>query len=211
MKEKLETSIGAFKITWHATLLPARDVEPRELVLTLEADSGQPWRARVSSAGEIAALLIQAGVAPDEARSLSTDLWERRWRADDDIRRMNDEAQEFRRVRSELKEHWGDLTELSPIRLVRQWIAFVAVVEVGYDDGWEYYGNELMTREYIAELCRRLPGRRAAYFEESVAPWDERFRAATTERPEPFSPPGEAGESAWWCYRWPRLWTDDPD
>lgn len=118
------------------------------------------------------------------------------------------DVQEVLRVKSELKEEWGDLTEFSPIQVVRRWIVFVAIVEVGYDSSWEYYGAELRTREYIAELCRRLPKGPATYFEESVALWDERFRAATTEQSEPFVPPGKTGAAAWWCYRAPRIWQD---
>jgi hypothetical protein len=64
-----------------------------------------------------------------------------------------------------------------------------------------------MTREYIAELSRRLPGRWARRFSEWVASWDERFRAATTEESEPHLPALEdEGEPGWWWYRTPRLW-----
>jgi len=213
MKEMLGTSVGGFKVGWAVRSAPAGEAGSEELLLSLDPDFGQapnPWRDLVNSAGDVEALLVRAGVPTDEARSLSPDLWERRWRGHDALRRSNDNVHDLRCVQSELKEQWGRLTELTPIQLVRQWIAFVAVVEVGYDDGWEYYGHELMTREYIAELCRRLP-RWSEYFHESVAPWDERFRAATTEQSEPFFPPGDAGASAWWCYRAPRLWADESD
>lgn len=94
---------------------------------------------------------------------------------------------------------------MTPEELVRAWIAIVAIVEVGYDGMAEEYWNDLMTREYIDELCQRLPGRWTSHFSELVAPWDERFRLATTEEATPHLPPLH-GEAGWWQYRSPRLW-----
>jgi len=214
VKERLETSIGVFKLAWGERFELGSD-SPAETTLTLAPESGQADRSRrtwFSSAGGIEAFLVRAGVPTDEARSLSSDLWEQRWLAEEDHRRRREEFREFRRVQDELNEQWRGMDGLSIFRLVRQWIAFVAVVEVGYDDTWEDYTNELMLREYIAELCRQLPGNRvAADLAESVAPWDERFRAATTEEPKPFGLTGDWGEEAWWAYRRPRLWAYDPD
>lgn len=210
----LETSIGVFKVGWGVRFGPEPG-SPAEPSVTLSpvfdyADS--PRRTFASSAEGIERVLVQAGVPIDEARALSSDLWEHRGQAEEERRRRDDEMREYQRVRSELKEEWGGQTEVQGIRLVRQWTAFVATVEVGYDDTWEYYANELMVRNYIAELCRRLPGNRfAAHLAERVAPWDERFRAATTEVSEPFGLVGDLGEEAWWCYRRPRLWLYDSD
>ena len=125
----------------------------------------------------------------------------------DELRRLNSEVHNLRRVQSELRELWAPLSELTPHQLVRAWIAIVAIVEVGYEDSWEGYTNDLMTREFIAELSRRLPGHWAGCFAEWVAPWDERFRAATTEQSEPLLPALEDGdEPGWWWYRTPRVW-----
>ena len=52
--------------------------------------------------------------------------------------------------------------------------------------GWERYTSDLMTREFIAELSRRLPEYWAARFAEWVGPWDERFREATIEESDAF-------------------------
>jgi hypothetical protein len=123
----------------------------------------------------------------------------------EELRRLNEDVLALRRVQDELREDWYRLTELTPMELVRAWIAIVALVEVGYDGEWEEYTNDLMTREFIAELSRRLPGRWATRFAEWVAPWDERFRAATTEESEPHLF-GDEDEPGWWWYRTPRTW-----
>jgi hypothetical protein len=123
----------------------------------------------------------------------------------EELRRLNEDVLALRRVQDELREDWYRLTELTPMELVRAWIAIVAIVEVGYDGEWEEYTNDLMTREFIAELSRRLPGRWATRFAEWVAPWDERFRAATTEESEPHLF-GDEDEPGWWWYRTPRTW-----
>jgi hypothetical protein len=73
--ELLETSVGVFEVDWY--------VSPIETYLTLDPDAGEadcPWGAPVGSQEDVAVLLGQAGVPRDEARSLSPDLWERRWR-----------------------------------------------------------------------------------------------------------------------------------
>jgi hypothetical protein len=126
---------------------------------------------------------------------------------EEEIRRLDDDVRELRRVQADLADDWGRLAELTPQELVRSWIAIVAIVEAGYDGLWEEYTNDLMTREFIAELSRRLPGRWTTRFAEWVAPWDERFRVATTEESEPHLPSLEDGvEPEWWWYRTPRLW-----
>ena len=133
MKETLETSFGVFKVEWGVRFGPGRD-SAAETGLILEPEFDQadsPRRTWASSAGGIEAFLIRAGVPTDEARSLSSELWEHRWRAEEDHRRRDGEQREYQRVRSDLKEQWGTQTDVQGIRLVRQWIAFVAVVEVG--------------------------------------------------------------------------------
>jgi hypothetical protein len=127
---------------------------------------------------------------------------------DEDLRRHNDDIRSLRRVQDELRDDWSRLADLTPEELVRVWIAIVAIVEVGYDGMWEEYTNDLMTREFIGELSRRLPGRWADRFTEWVAPWDERFRAATTEESEPHLPSLDDDEPGWWWYRTPRIWPD---
>ena len=212
MVERLETSIGVFKVEWGVRFELGSD-NPGETSLSLAPEfdrADRPRKTSFSSAEGIEAFLIRVGVPTDEARPLASDLWEQRWRAEEDRRRFREDWQEFRRVQDELNERWSGMDGISNFRLVRQWIAFVAVVEVGYDDTWEDYTNELMMREYIAELCKRLPGNRvAADLVESVAPWDERFRAATTEESKPFGLAGDWGEEAWWAYRRPRIWLYD--
>ena len=109
---------------------------------------------------------------------------------------------DLQRVQNELR----DMHEpLSPKQLIRAWIAIVAIVEAGYSGTEEEYSNDLMTRDYIGELCRRLPGTWAELFERKIAPWDERFRAATVEEAEPHLP-DLMGAAGWWQYRSPRLW-----
>jgi hypothetical protein len=88
---------------------------------------------------------------------------------------------------------------------LRSWIATVAIMEVGYVGEWEEYTNELMAREYLDELARRSPGYAAQRVAELVAPWDDRFKAATVEEEKPHLPPVE-GEAGWWQYRSPRKW-----
>jgi hypothetical protein len=138
-----------------------------------------------------------------------TDDSQRRFRiaTDEDLSRHAEDVHNLRRVRDELREDWSPLTDLTPEQLVRAWIAIVAIVEVGYDGEWEEYTNDLMTREFIAELSRQLPGSWATRFAEWVAPWDERFRAATTEESKPHLPSvGDENEPGWWWYRTPRIW-----
>ena len=127
-------------------------------------------------------------------------------RMTDELCRLNEDTHDLRRVQSELREQWSPLPELTPHQLVRTWIAIVAIVEVGYEDSWESYTNDLMTREFIAELSRRLP-RWSPRFAEWVKPWDERFRVATKEQSEPLLPALEDDEEpGWWWYRTPRVW-----
>jgi hypothetical protein len=126
---------------------------------------------------------------------------------EDDLRRHDEDIISLRRVQDELKDDWSPLTELTPQEVVRAWIAIVAIVEVGYDGMWEEYTLDLMTREYIDELCRRLPGRWSLRFADWIGPWDERFRAATVEESTPHFPSLEGEhEPGWWWYRTPRVW-----
>lgn len=123
--------------------------------------------------------------------------------AQPEVMRQHDaDIADLRRVQDELRDMHQPL---SPKELVRAWIAIVAIVEVGYGGREEEYANDLMTRDYIGELCRRLPGRWAELFERWIAPWDERFRAATVEETEPHLP-DLMGSAGWWQYRSPRLW-----
>jgi hypothetical protein len=87
---------------------------------------------------------------------------------------------------------------------LRNWIATVAIVEVGYVGEWEEYTHELTARDYLDDLMRRSPGSRVA-IEEDVRRWDDRFRAATVEEEKPHLPPLEI-EPGWWQYRSPRQW-----
>jgi len=153
----------------------------------------------VGPAVEICAgMMTQAG---DEYRLFTTTF--RLDPAQAEVMRQHDaDIADLRRVQDELR----DMHEpLSPKELVRAWIAIVAIVEVGYDGMEEEYSNDLMTRDYIGELCRRLPGMWADRFERKIAPWDERFRAATVEETEPHLP-DLMGAAGWWQYRSPRLW-----
>jgi hypothetical protein len=124
---------------------------------------------------------------------------------DEALRLANEHVRDLRRVLDDLREQWSPLTDLTPEQLVRAWIAIVAIVEVGYEGSWEEYTNDLMTREFIAELSRRLPVWWAGQFAEWVAPWDERFRAATEEESKPHLFKDE-DEPGWWWYRSPRIW-----
>ena len=86
---------------------------------------------------------------------------------------------------------------------VRRWIAIVAITEVGYDGVGEEFDNDLRTRDYIEELCGRLPGFWSDYFQAQVAPWDDRFRAATIENPRLYA---SDKAKSWWHHRFPRIW-----
>jgi hypothetical protein len=87
---------------------------------------------------------------------------------------------------------------------LRSWIATVAIVEVGYVGEWEEYTHELMARDYMSEIVRLSPNS-GPKVEEDLAPWDERFRAATIEEEKPHLPMAN-GEAGWWQYRSPRKW-----
>jgi hypothetical protein len=121
------------------------------------------------------------------------------------MRRLEDDLTDLRRVQEELRDDWGPLAEKTPQDLVRAWIATVAIVEVGYDGMVEEYWHDLMTREYIDVICKKLPRGWPAHFAERMERWDERFRAATVAETEPHLPPLD-GEAGWWWYRSPRLW-----
>jgi hypothetical protein len=123
----------------------------------------------------------------------------------EDMRRLDQDLTDLRRVLDELRDDWAPLTEKTPEEVVRAWIAIVAIVEVGYDGLDEEYWHDLMTREFIDVLCKKLPGHWATHFAERIGPWDERFRAATVKETHPhFHRPDE--EAGWWWYRSPRLW-----
>jgi hypothetical protein len=128
------------------------------------------------------------------------------------IRRVKDVGQPFdstelkrtlEQTRAELRDKGWRFPDEPAAATVRRWIAIVAIVETGYDDTVEEFTCDLGTRDYIEELCKRLPGYWADYFVSAVAPWDERFRAATVEdswllRVE--------SERPWWHHRLPRIW-----
>ena len=153
----------------------------------------------VGPASEICAGMTQAD---DDSYRLSKTTFRLDPAQADASRQQAADIADLQRVQDELR----DVHEpLSPTELVRAWIAIVAIVEVGYDGMAEEYSNDLMTRDYIGELCRRLPGTWAELFEREIAPWDERFRAATVEETEPHLP-DLMGAAGWWQYRSPRLW-----
>jgi hypothetical protein len=113
------------------------------------------------------------------------------------VRRWDD----FIAAQRALAEDWGfDCYEAA----LRSWIATVAIVEVGYVGEWEEYTHELMARDYMSEIIRLSPSSRPMV-EEDLAPWDERFRAATIEGEKPHLPMAK-GEAGWWQYRSPRVW-----
>jgi hypothetical protein len=76
---------------------------------------------------------------------------------------------------------------------------FVAAQRVLADD-WGVH--ELAAREYLDEVARRAPTARQK-IDADLGHWDERFRAATVEEPDPHLPMRE-GPAGWWQYRSPR-------
>jgi hypothetical protein len=132
---------------------------------------------------------------------------------------MTDNLDAFWRAHNEIVEPGGGSIAGADFVLetaIRSWIAFVATIEVGYDDEWEEYAMlELATRDYLDDLTRLLPGRWADYIAARVAPWDERFKRATREADKPHLPP-LSGPVPWWRLRTPINWQgrsyepDDP-
>jgi hypothetical protein len=113
-----------------------------------------------------------------------------------------DRGDEFVRARRELEDEWGFQSFHDALR---SWIATVAIIEVEYVGEWEEYTHDLMARDYLDELARRSPAEWASHIETEVAPWDQRFRAATVQEHRAHLPPLE-GEPGWWQYRSPRRW-----
>jgi hypothetical protein len=64
---------------------------------------------------------------------------------------------------------------------LRSWIATVAITEVGFEGVSEDWWHELWAREYLAELRERAGTDWPERWDGLIAPWDERFRAATVE------------------------------
>ena len=86
---------------------------------------------------------------------------------------------------------------------LRSWIATVAITEVGFEGGGEKWTQELIARDYLAELRRRCGSDWPERWDDLIAPWDERFRAATVEEEGPH-PPSHDSETGWWHDRRPR-------
>ena len=97
-KERLETSIGGFEVEWGVRLGPGDEPDETELTLAPVFDQADsPPRTRVSSTEGIESVLVRADVPIDEARSLSSDLWEQRRRAEEDRRRRDEQMREYHR------------------------------------------------------------------------------------------------------------------
>src|SRR5207302_11473114 len=92
----------------------------------------------------------------------------------------------FVQAQRDLAEEWAFRSFNDALR---SWIATVALVEIGYEGEWEEYTNELTARDYLDEVRRRSGSDWPQRFDEEIAPWDERFRAATVEEAEPHLPP----------------------
>ncbi len=101
-----------------------------------------------------------------------------------------------------LAEEWGFESFDAGLR---SWIATVAIVETGYVGEWDEYANELMARDYLTEVAQRSGPGGQARVAEAVAPWDERFMAATVPE-EKGHLPRHDGVDDWWHYRSPRNW-----
>jgi hypothetical protein len=114
------------------------------------------------------------------------------------------DGDEFVRAQRELADDWGFE---SFEQALRSWIASVAIIEVGYVGVWEEYAHELMARDYLEELSRRAPRWWAKDIAKQVAPWDERFRAAT-EQTEKAQLIPEDGNPGWRQFRVPRRWEE---
>jgi hypothetical protein len=77
--------------------------------------------------------------------------------------------------------------------LLRDWGAFVAAVERGYDDSIYEYTNDLSVRDRLAGSD-----------DPRVAELDRRFEAATAEAAAPLAP-----RDGWWWRRVPRRLVGD--
>jgi hypothetical protein len=103
-----------------------------------------------------------------------------------------------------MQEDWG---WASFEQALRDWIATVAITEVEFDgnaDGWIW---RIGTCGYLEELRERSGSDWPDRFDAMIEPWDERFRAATTEGDVHFVPGYAPG---WWELRFPRRW-HNPD
>jgi hypothetical protein len=89
---------------------------------------------------------------------------------------------------------------------LRSWIATVAITEVGFEGVSEDWWFELLARDYLAELRRRAGSDWPERWDATIAPWDERFRAATDEQAKPHLTVPDY-EPGWWQYRSPKIWT----
>ena len=110
---------------------------------------------------------------------------------------------------SEFIQAQRELTEVFGFKCfndaLRSWIATVAIVEVEFVGEWEDYTNELMAREYLAQIRLRASGEWEKRLRGKVEPWDERFTSATAEEAEPHLELQD-GIGGWWWYRTPRRW-----
>jgi hypothetical protein len=89
---------------------------------------------------------------------------------------------------------------------LRNWIATVAITEVGFEGFGEDWWWELHSRDYLGELRVRAGTDWPEHWDALIEPWDERFRAATIEVEEPHLPSSDY-ETGWWHYRSPKVWT----
>jgi hypothetical protein len=108
----------------------------------------------------------------------------------------------FVQAQRDLREDWGFESFEDALR---SWIATVAITEVEYVGEREEWVHELMARDYLAEIRARSGPDWKARQDELVSPWDERFRAATSEEAEPHLRL-TSGEAGWWQFRSPRRW-----
>jgi hypothetical protein len=65
--------------------------------------------------------------------------------------------------------------------LLATWIALIQEVESGYAGSIDDYANDLASRDHLQELIRIAQPSLRSKLEEVLEPWDERFRASTTD------------------------------
>lgn len=88
----------------------------------------------------------------------------------------------------------------SPNSVVNGWAGFVQTVERGYDESIYEYSNDMSIRRWAEEARPFLTPPVAEALDAQLAPWDERFTAATVEAKRP---PGRG--QYWFEKRLPRL------
>lgn len=82
---------------------------------------------------------------------------------------------------------------------INGWASFVLAVESGYDESVYEYTNDMSIRTWIGEARPFLTAAVVEALDAQLAPWDERFKAATAEARRP---PGRG--THWWEKRLPR-------